>query len=384
MEGEPSVSQAVIDRRTLLGAAALGTLAIGAASASSAKTPDPRLGYSRRVRAVVERALVIDMLAPPRLDLEETAWTRPLTDKERADFRACGVTGFHNSTGVGGPTARTDALIFLAGFQGFAGRNPDVFSLVGTVADLDRAKTEGRIGMIMGLQNAEQFDEVKDVGLFHGLGLRCAQLTYNTMNRLGSGCTDRADGGVSDYGAAIVAEMERLGMLVDTSDSGDRTTLDAIALARGPIAITHANCRSLSHHPRGKTDEAIVALAKKGGVIGISGVRQFVTDRDPTTVRDIVDHIEHVAKLTSIEHVGIGSDSDLYGYDDMPPTQLKMLRGAYKSSYAFRDKIDIDGFDHPLKVYDLTEEMLRRGWSDGHVKLVLGGNFRRLLGTVWK
>ena len=378
------MGQAVIDRRTLLGAAALGTVAIGTAQAGSVNAPDPRMRYSRRARAVVERALVIDMLAPPRLDLAETAWTRPLTDKERADFRACGITGFHNSTGVGGPTARIDALMFLAGFQGFAGRNPDVFSLVGTVADLDRAKAQGKIGMIMGLQNAEQFDEVKDVALFHGLDLRCAQLTYNTMNRLGSGCTDRADGGVSDYGAAIIAEMERLGMLVDTSHSGDRTTLDAIALAKGPIAITHANCRALSHHPRGKTDEAIVALGKKGGVIGISGVRQFVKDRDPTTVRDIVDHIDHVVRLTSIEHVGIGSDADLYGYDDMAPAQLKTLKSAYKSSYAFRDKIDIDGFDHPLKVYDLTEEMLRRGRSDGQVELVLGGNFRRLLGTVWK
>ncbi|RYY41888.1 MAG: dipeptidase, partial [Sphingomonadales bacterium] len=227
------------------------------------------------------------MLAPPRLDLAETAWTRPLTEKERADFLSCGITGMHNATGVGGPTARTDALIFLAAFQGLAGRNPDVFSLVGTVADLDRAKAQGKIGMIMGLQNAEQFDEVKDVILFHGLGLRCAQLTYNTMNRLGSGCTDRADGGVSDYGAEIVTEMERVGMLVDTSHCGDRTTLDAIALARGSIAITHSNCRALSHHPRSKTDEVIVALAKKGGVIGISGVRQFVSDHEPTTVRDI-------------------------------------------------------------------------------------------------
>ncbi|WP_232328567.1 MULTISPECIES: dipeptidase [Sphingomonas] len=345
---------------------------------------DPRARYSPRARRIVEQALVIDMLAPPRLDLSETGWTRPLSDKERADFRTSGITGMHNAIGIGGPDARVDALTFLAAQQGFAGRNADVFSLVGSVADLDRAKAERKIGMIMGLQNAEQFETTKDVPLFYGLGLRCAQLTYNSQNRIGSGCTDRVDGGVSDYGAEIVAEMNKAGMLVDVSHSGDRTTLDAIALSQGPIAITHANCRALSHHPRGKTDEAIVALARKGGVIGISGVRQFVKDRDPTTVADVADHIEHVVKLTAVEHVGIGSDADLNGYDDMAPDQYKALKAAYKSSYAFRDRIDIEGFDHPRKMYDLTEELIRRGWSDANIALVLGGNFRRLLAATWQ
>ncbi len=97
----------------------------------------------------------------------------------------------------------------------------------------------------------------------------------------------------------------------------------------------------------------------------------------------MVDHIDHVAKLAGIEHVGIGSDSDLNGYDDMPADQRKMLMDSYKSSYAFRDKLDTDGFDHPKKVYDLTEALIRRGYGDSNIEAVLGGNFRRLLGTVW-
>jgi membrane dipeptidase len=117
--------------------------------------------------------------------------------------------------------------------------------------------------------------------------------------------------------------------------------------------------------------------------MGITGVRMFVKDREPTTIEDIVDHIDHVAKLAGIEHVGIGSDSDLLGYDKMPPDQLKQLRAAYKASYAFRDRIDTDGFDHPQKVYDLTDALLRRGYGDADVELVLGGNFRRLLGATW-
>jgi len=177
--------------------------------------------------------------------------------------------------------------------------------------------------------------------------------------------------------------MNEVGMLVDVSHSGDKTTLDAIDLSPKPIAFTHSNCRALNNHPRLKTDEAIRKLAAKGGVMGITGVRMFVKDKEPTTVEDIVDHIDHVVKLVGIDHVGIGSDSDLMGYDHMPPDQYKQLKASYKSSYAFRDKIDTDGFDHPRKVYDLTAALIRRGYSDANIQAILGGNFRRLLGSTW-
>ena len=116
-------------------------------------------------------------------------------------------------------------------------------------------------------------------------------------------------------------------MLIDVSHCGDRTTLDGIALSSGPIAITHSNCRALAQNPRNKTDEAIRALAAKGGVMGITGVRNFVRTTEPTNVGHIVDHIEHVARLVGIEHVGIGSDADLNGYDDMPRDQYERLKG---------------------------------------------------------
>ncbi len=209
-------------------------------------------------------------------------------------------------------------------------------------------------------------------------------MTYNEQNLIGSGSTDRVDGGVSDFGATIIKAMNDVGMLVDVSHCGDRTTLDAIAASAVPIAITHANCRSIAHHPRTKTDEAIRALGAKGGVMGISGVRQFVSPVEPTTIGTMVDHIDHVVKLIGIDHVGIGSDADLYGYDKMAPDQYAKLKAAYKSSYAFRDKIDIDGFNHPRKMFDLTEELIRRNYSDPNIAAVLGGNFRRLLGATWK
>ncbi len=343
----------------------------------------PQRTYSARAVTLVRETLVIDMLAPLSLNLEPTVFDRPFTDAEIADFRASGITGFHNSFGFGGFNAKEEGFEYLAGWQGFIGAQADLFTLVRAAADLDAAKAAGKCAVIMGIQNADQFQTPADVAEFYRLGLRCAQLTYNTQNFIGSGSTERVDGGVSDFGAEIIAAMNKAGMLIDVSHSGDRTTLDAIAISPVPIAITHSNCRSITPHPRTKTDEAIRKLAARGGVMGITGVRNFVRDRDPTTVAHMVDHIDHVVKLAGIEHVGVGSDADLNGYDDMDPKQYAQLKAAYKSSYAFRGKLDIDGFDHPRKFYDLTEELIRRGYSDGNIRLILGGNFRRLLGVTW-
>ena len=273
--------------------------------------------------------------------------------------------------------------MFLTAWQGVVGRHSHLFSLVGTAPDLDRAKSQGKAGVIMGLQNSEHFRKPADVKQFYQLGQRCSQLTYNTQNLIGSGSTERVDGGVSDFGMEIIKAMNEVGMLIDVSHSGDRTTLDAIELSTKPIAITHSNCRALNDHPRLKTDEAIRKLAARGGVMGITGVRNFVRGQEPTTIEHMVDHIDHVVKLAGIEHVGIGSDSDLNGYDDMPADQRKELLGMYKSSYAFREKLDTDGFDHPRKIFDLTEVLIRRGYSDDNIAAILGGNFRRLLGSTW-
>jgi membrane dipeptidase len=344
----------------------------------------PARQYSARAVTVVRDSLVIDMLAPLKLDFDPKFFDHSFGPKDIADFKASGITGFHHSIGIGGPGAKTQALDFLASYQGWVGRQADEFTLVGTAADLDHAKAEGKAAIIMGLQNAEQFETPDDVKYFYRLGLRCAQLTYNSQNLIGSGSTDRVDGGVSDFGEEIIKAMNETGMLVDTSHCGERTTLDAIELSPKPIAITHSNCKAIAQHPRNKSDEVIRKLAAKGGVMGISGVRMFVSTKDPTTVANMVDHIDHVVKLAGIEHVGIGSDADLNGYDDMPPDQYKDLKASYKASYAFRDKIDIDGFDHPQKIYDLTEELIRRGYSDANIRLILGGNFRRLLGATWE
>ncbi|MFZ2236877.1 MAG: membrane dipeptidase [Dokdonella sp.] len=386
MSSEQSITNGISRRRLLQAmamASAAATLPWQAIAGTPAKQRASWRDYSPRARAVVGRSLVIDMLGVLTMDDRPEAFANRISDADAAMFRECGITGFHNSYGIGGPNAYEEVMTYFAAWQGFLGRNDELFLLVDKAGDLDRAKAQGKIAVIMGVQDADHFRTPADVKTFRQIGQRCSQLTYNSQNLIGSGSTDRIDGGVSDYGVAIIKAMNESRMLVDVSHCGDKTTLDAIELSAGPIAITHSNCRALVNHPRLKTDEAIRKLAAKGGVMGITGVRMFVKGSDPTTVDDMVDHIDHVARLVGIEHVGIGSDSDLDGYDDLPADKLKQLRAAYKKSYAFRDKIDIDGFDHPKKIFDLAEALIRKGYSDNDIGLVLGGNFRRLLGTVW-
>lgn len=339
--------------------------------------------YSRRAVDLVNSSAVIDMLSPLKLDDSDGFFQRPLSAGDEAEFRASGINCLHVSDGILGPTAREDTLIYLATQQGYAGRNSHLFTLVDKAGDITRAQGDGKIALIIGLQNSEHFHKAEDVQRFHRMGQRVSQLTYNTQNFIGSGSTERVDGGVSDFGESIIQAMNATGMLIDVSHCGDRTTLDGIELSARPVAITHSNCRALNNHPRTKTDEAIKACAAKGGVMGITGVRMFVSAREPTTLIDLVDHIDHVVKLVGIEHVGIGSDADLNGYDDMSPAVKAQVRAAYKASYAIRDKADTDGFDTPLKMFNLTEELIRRRYSDENIRAILGGNFLRLLTSVW-
>jgi membrane dipeptidase len=345
-----------------------------------------RTAYSTRAIDLMGRSVIIDMLGVLAINDEQLSnWSvgPGMSEAQLAEFKASGITAFHHAFGDGGPEAHANAIMFMATTNALVARHAEHFARIDRASDFARTKRAGKVGVIIGMQNAEHFRSPEDVKLFHGLGMRCAQLTYNEQNLLGSGCTERVDGGVSDFGAAIIEPKNEVRILVDHSHCGDRTTLDGNELSTKPVAITHANCRALNNNPRLKTDEAIRKLAAKGGVFGVTGVRMFVRDREPTTIDHLVDHIDHVVRLAGIEHVGIGSDSDLHGYDDLPQQMREAIRAAYKSSYGFREKGDIEGFDHPRKMLDLTEALIRRGYSNANIEAILGGNFQRLLAQVW-
>ncbi len=343
--------------------------------------------YSAKTIELMGRSLVIDMLSV-LADLGTMLGAGPaddglvVSDMQLAKLRASGVNVFHPAIGLGG---KESALTFVGRLNAYAAERPDALRRITSVADMETAKAEDKIGFIIGIQNAQHFDRPDDVNLFYNLGQRVSQLTYNSMSRIGSGSTDRADGGVSDFGATIIARMNDVGMAVDVSHCGDRTTLDAFELSTAPVLITHSNVRALAGgHPRCKSDEAIKKMAQSGGVMGITGVRNFVRDKEPTTIEHLLDHYDYVRKLVGVEHLGIGSDMDAEGYDDIPEPAYTALKQGYKDSYRFRGKIDTDGYDHPQKTFDLTEGLIRRGYSDADIELVLGGNFKRVLGEIWK
>ncbi len=157
--------------------------------------------------------------------------------------------------------------------------------------------------------------------------------------------------------------MNSVGMVVDISHCADRTTLDAIEASRKPVLITHSNCRALvPNSSRCKTDEAIRKAAAKGGVMGFTMIRFFVRSGGSATIENVLDHIDHLSRLTGVEHAGIGTDVDLVG------------RG---------HTTDLDGIRYAKKIFDLTEGLVRRKYGREHIELILGGNFRRALSEIW-
>lgn len=344
--------------------------------------------YSARAIDLVGRATVVDMLSILTLDFpKQDKWMADPETFTAADFQPfkdSGINIIHPAIGLGGTNAFETALRWFASWNAFIANNDAYFMRVDSPADIDRVKKSGKLGIVLGLQNAQHFRNAADVDFFRSIGQRVSQLTYNSRNLIGNGATERRDDGISDFGVAIIERMNKVGMAVDVSHCGDRTTLDAFEISKKPVLITHSNARALvPGHPRVKTDEAIKKVGDTGGVIGITGVRMFVKVDEPTTVEHVLDHFDHVRKLIGAQHLGVGSDIDLYGYDKMPAEANKQLRAGYKGSYAFREKIDVEGLDHPKRMFDLTEGLIRRKYTDADIVGILGGNFARVLKEIW-
>lgn len=344
--------------------------------------------YSSRAIELVERSTVVDMLCVLTLDFSKNnkwmADPEMFTAADFQPFKDSGINIIHPAVGLGGPNAYETALKWFAAWNAFIANNDQFMIRIDSPADLDRVKKSGKLGILLGLQNSDHFRNPNEVDLFRSLGQRVSQLTYNARNLIGNGATERRDEGISDFGIAIIERMNKVGMAVDVSHCGDRTTLDAFEISKKPVLITHSNCRALvPGHPRVKTDEAIKKVGEAGSVIGITGVRMFVKGDEPTTIEHVIDHFDHVRKLIGADHLGVGSDIDLYGYDSMPPELNKQLRAAYKGSYGFREKIDVEGLNHPKRMFDLTEGLIRRKYSDKEIEGILGGNFKRVLSEIW-
>jgi membrane dipeptidase len=341
--------------------------------ADAGGTADTKAGISARAIDLVGRSRVVDMLGLLTLDWPKLyGWQRQPATFSQADYLKLlrtGVRVFHPAVEPNEPNAYEAALRWTTGWNRFLGAHPEYLVRMDSAADFERAGAEGKIGILIGFQNADHFRTAADVETFHKVGQRVSQLTYNSRNRLGCGCKEAQDDGLTSYGAEIVAAMNRVGMVVDISHSAERTSLDAIRLSRRPVLITHSNCRALVAHPRCKSDKVIKAMAERGGVMGITVIPAFVKSGQPARIDHVLDHFEHVIRVAGIEHVGLGSDADV---DAVDPRTNRV-----------RPRYNVVGLKHPRRVFELTEGLIRRGYTDQQIELVLAGNFRRALGEIW-
>lgn len=335
---------------------------------------EPAFEVSTRAVDLIARTAVVDMLGLFTLDWPRLyGWFRNPASFTEADFQKLKRTGiqvFHPAVSPQRKDAREAALEWMAGWQRFLAGQPARFRRIDSPESLLPKPDDPRLGVLLGFQDSEHFRAVEDVALFHGLGQRVSQLTYNGRTRFGSGCQDARDIGLTDFGGRVVEAMNRLGMAVDVSHCSDRTSLDAVAASQRPVLITHSNCRALVHHARCKPDSVIRAVARRGGVMGITVVPAFVRQPGPASLANVLDHFDHVARLVGVEHVGIGSDTDIDAVD--PAT--KRVRPRYA----------VNGLSLSRRTFALAEGLIRRGWTDAQIELALGGNFRRALGEIWQ
>ncbi len=328
--------------------------------------------YSATTIDLIRESTVIDMLSLLTLDWAKLAAWRSQPESFLAvdlqKLKDSGITVFHPAVGYTDAESYTASLSDITGWNLFIAAHDEHFLRVDTALDLERSKASGKIGILIGQQNSNHFRTLDDIDNFYNLGQRVSQLTY-WDNRIGGGSTDARETGLTEYGRHVIERMNNLGMAVDVSHCGDRTTLEAIEASTKPVLVTHSNCRALvPGSARCKTDTAIRKLADKGGVMGISLIRYFVGVGSPVTVDSVLNHVDRVVRLAGMEHVGLGTDVDLAGRD---------------LAIAPRKKDDLDGLDYTRKVFDLTEGLVQRNYSNSNIRLILGENFKRVLSSIW-
>ena len=350
--------------------------------------------YSARAIRLVEETVVVDMLNQFRFPdfrekpVKSQLWMEQPGSFTRADYELylrSGTRVFALGSGMPNYDA---GLKWAADWNGFFAGYSDWLLRIDDVADFARlAKDRSKVGVMLTMQNADHFRTLDDVNAFWALGQRVSQLTYNTTNKFGSGFLADDDQGLTPFGAQLVERMNQVGMAVDVSHSADKTTLDGIAASRKPVIFSHASCRALLPGGlRAKTDEMIRAMAKTGGVMGIPFLRFMLKVDEPVTIEHALDHFDHAITLVGIEHVGIGSDMDAVGNPN-PMGVPEPTNQPHFDRYLFHRDTDsaitTKQLDHPKRAYDIAEGLVRRKYSDANIRLVLGGNWARVLGQIW-
>lgn len=294
-------------------------------------------------------------------------------------FRSSGVTVVSINVGFGEQGIEQHVRM-LAHFRRWLLARKDAYLLVHSVDDVARAKASGRLGIVFDIEGANAIeDQIGMVQIYYDLGVRWMLIAYNLNNRVGGGCMDD-DCGLTPFGETVIAEMNRVGMVVCCSHTGARTAMRAIELSREPVIFSHSNPRALHDHPRNIGDDAIRACAAKGGVVCINGVGAFLGDND-TRSETVARNVDYVARLAGIEHVGIGLD---YVFDN--DELLEYLR---QSPQMFgRDAQTLEqyacAFAGPEQIGEIAQCLHSMGYAQNDLARIFGENLMRVARTVWK
>jgi membrane dipeptidase len=269
--------------------------------------------------------------------------------------------------------------------------NQDKLLLVTSVEDIFRAKEEKKLGLIYHFQSTEPFEkDLNSIEIFYRLGLRMVQLCYNIKNFVGDGCTERTDCGLSDFGVKVIGELNRLGIVVDCSHTGYRTTMEACEISKKPVIASHSNVKAVCDSFRNMTDDQIKAIAKKGGVIGLNGYPNFVARKRKPTLDDLLDHADYIVKLVGVEHLSVGIDyyEGMAGVAKDEDAKALYIQRVEAGTWNPRDYGPPpwhypEGIEMPDQLPNLTAGLLSRGYSDDDVKKILGLNLIRIFKEVW-
>jgi membrane dipeptidase len=339
-------------------------------------------------------AMVIDALGGPGGFDPSEPDDAFLSPKFLADVRASGVTAVNVTVNEVGnaPDRFHKTVVGIARAEHELTAHPDVFLKVLSAKDLTDAKSSRRLGLIFGFQDTSMLEgDLTRLATFYDLGVRISQPTYNRRNLMGDGCLEAADGGLSRLGHDLIAEMNRLHMLLDLSHAGPRTIAEGIAAAKAPMAITHTGCRALVDVPRNTSDESLKALADRGGVAGIYFM-PFLRASGQPHADDVIRHLEHAVNVCGEDHVGLGTDGGISGIElneAFAKFQRKFFEDRAKAGIAAPGEAPdvfnlIPEYNEPRRFRTLADDLARRGWSSGRIEKILGRNFARLFGDVWK
>jgi membrane dipeptidase len=329
---------------------------------------------NQKARSLHERALVVDY----HVCLPEENQTRYFEELFR--YQAAGVDWIF--VNVADATMPLEGLVRRAAeLRRWIALNPQRCMLVGKVSDAQVAQETGRLGISFNVEGGFSLGrDIAVVQLLYDIGVRWMLMVYNSANAIGCGVHDAEDRGLTAFGYEVIAEMDRVGMIKDCSHTGYRTARDVIDASSCPVTLSHSNALALRDHPRNVPDDLISACAATGGVIGVCGVGLFLNDANDVSTEAVLRHIDYVSDLVGPEHVGIGSD-----YCDFDPEwlarQLASNVGNWPPGYGYGPGMR---FMAPEQFPEITEGLLRRGYSDAAVQGILGGNFRRVASAVWK